>query len=52
MDDKAFILSKSFIQQSKRAKSEGELDSDPTLKYFPQSLLWFCKFPSTGEISV
>jgi hypothetical protein len=37
MDDKAFILSKKFRTAIERAKSEGELDSDPTLKYFPKA---------------
>ena len=50
MDDKAFILSKKFRTAIERAKSEGELDSDPTLNIFPklavvlQVLYWrnFC----------
>lgn len=37
MDDKAFILSKKFRTAIERAKREGKLDSDPTLKYFPRA---------------
>lgn len=37
MDDKAYILSKRFRTAIERANREGELDSDPTLKYFPKA---------------
>jgi hypothetical protein len=37
MDDKAYILSKKFRAAIERAKREGKLDSDPTLKYFPKA---------------